>query len=166
MAPSKRSPNGGSFVAPGQATVRPLSLPVGRDKKMQHTDKYKLDLIEKTDAFSPDPLNQNMEKVEAVLSTLDGRVTVLEARKFATGTRTGQDIQLGFTPAVVFLQYYPKQVYVTSTYTLTAESMLRGGYDDEVVLQIVDGGFYAATPYMSTYDWNNSSYTYYFLALG
>ena len=34
---------------------------------MQHTDKYKLNLIENSDAFSPDALNENMQKLEAAL---------------------------------------------------------------------------------------------------
>ena len=35
---------------------------------MQQTNQYKLNLIEKTDTFSPDPLNENAEKVEAQLA--------------------------------------------------------------------------------------------------
>ena len=35
---------------------------------MQHTDKYKLNLIETSDAFSPDALNENTRKVEDVLA--------------------------------------------------------------------------------------------------
>ena len=35
---------------------------------MQQTNQYKLNLIEKTDTFSPDPLNENTEKVEAQLA--------------------------------------------------------------------------------------------------
>lgn len=51
---------------------------------MQQTDKYKLNLIEKTDTFSPDALNENMEKVEgsitAEAAALDQRLQVCEAR--------------------------------------------------------------------------------------
>ncbi len=86
---------------------------------MQHTDKYKLDLIEKEDAFSPDALNANTQKVEEALIAhegavkevtdgLDQRVTVLEATKLVAGvfksTNIPNDIiELGFTPEAVIL---------------------------------------------------------------
>ena len=87
---------------------------------MQQTEKYKLNLIEMSDTFSPEPLNENMEALEAALdaeaaarksgdSAMSSRVTTLEARKIATGTYTGngtadQTIYIGFTPKVVMIQ--------------------------------------------------------------
>ena len=90
---------------------------------MQQTKQYALNLIERSDVFSPDPLNENMEKVEAALGTarseaaagdsaLDARVTALEARRAVVGTytgngvsgQTGQFINLGFTPRAVLVQ--------------------------------------------------------------
>lgn len=88
---------------------------------MQQTETYKLNLIETSDTFSPAPLNENMEKLEAALGgvqaeasageeALDQRLTVLEARKFVAGTYTGdgsgtgQFINLGFTPIAVLVQ--------------------------------------------------------------
>lgn len=88
---------------------------------MQQTQTYKLNLIETSDTFSPAPLNENMEKVEAQFSAeaaarqsgdaaLSQRVTVLEGRKIVAGTYTGdginegQFINLGFTPIAVFVQ--------------------------------------------------------------
>ena len=64
---------------------------------MQQTKTYKLNLIETSDTFSPDPLNENTEKLEAEVSAeaaarqssdaaLEARVTVLEARRFVAGT--------------------------------------------------------------------------------
>ena len=41
---------------------------------MQQTSKYQFNLVEGSDDFSPTPLNQNMEKVEEVLETLDAAV--------------------------------------------------------------------------------------------
>lgn len=87
---------------------------------MQQSKHYKLNLIEPSDVFSPDPLNQNMEKVEAALDAaraeaktgdgaLDARVTMLEARKIIVGTYTGNGEQLrlvnvGFELQAVFIQ--------------------------------------------------------------
>lgn len=47
---------------------------------MQQTEKYQFNLIEGSDPFSPEPLNQNMEKVEGALTA---RARVL------TGSYTG-----------------------------------------------------------------------------
>lgn len=82
---------------------------------MQQTETYQLNLIETSDNFSPVPLNENMDKVEAKFAALDGadealdsRVTVLEAHRIAIGTykgngSTSQTIQLGFTPLAVLV---------------------------------------------------------------
>ena len=88
---------------------------------MQQTKTYKLNLIETSDTFSPDPLNENTEKLEAEVSAeaaarqsgdaaLEARVTVLEARRFVAGTYKGDDANqrvfpLGFTPKIVLVQY-------------------------------------------------------------
>lgn len=86
---------------------------------MQQTEKYQFNLIEPSDKFSPDPLNENMEKVEEALAAktdagdhaaLERRVVSLEGSHIAAGTYVGvtnsadnspQFIDLGFTPAMV-----------------------------------------------------------------
>ena len=45
---------------------------------MQQTSKYQFNLVDTTDDFSPEPLNQNMEKVEEALK---GQAAALEAAK-------------------------------------------------------------------------------------
>ena len=88
---------------------------------MQQTKTYKLNLIETSDTFSPDPLNENTEKLEAEVSAeaaaraagdaaLDQRVTVLEGHKIVSGIYIGDDANqrvfpLGFTPKIVLVQY-------------------------------------------------------------
>lgn len=88
---------------------------------MQQTQKYKLNLIESSDPFLPEALNQNTQKVEDVLkekmegpvAELDARVTVLEAHKFACGIYTGNYIP-SRTPEEQFvpLPFTPKAVIV------------------------------------------------------
>ena len=94
---------------------------------MQQTTKYQFNLIETSDTFSPDPLNQNMEKVESALdavraeaaasvsaeaagraagdAALNQRVTVLEGHKIVAGYVTEEGtVYLGFTPIAVLAQ--------------------------------------------------------------
>ena len=94
---------------------------------MQQTEKYKLNLIEPKDKFLPDPLNENMEKVEGALTAetaartaadtaeaqaradavadLDQRLQVFEAHHLAIGqfypSSSQISIVLGFRPKVV-----------------------------------------------------------------
>ena len=87
---------------------------------MQHTETYNLNLIETSDTFSPDPLNQNAQLLEdaveaartefqAADSALDQRLQVIEAHRFKYGTYKSEEykkltVNLGFRPKVVFLQ--------------------------------------------------------------
>ena len=89
---------------------------------MQQTTKYKLNLVEKTDTFSPEALNQNTQKVEDALKTkadtdktgqqfaaLAARVTALEGKKITIGTYTGNGnaqipIRFPFAPSALVIQ--------------------------------------------------------------
>lgn len=117
--------------------------------------------MERGDIFSPDPLNQNMEKVEAQLdavraeagasisaeaqaraagdSALSQRVTALEIKQYIFGSFTGtgqnpQFVDLGFTPAAVVLCNGAKY----------AHGMLAKNYgmmsNSTICAKIVDGG--------------------------
>ena len=149
---------------------------------MQHTDKYKLNLIETSDAFSPDALNENTRKVEDVLAAqaaaeaaaretadgaLDQRLTVLEGRRLVVGTYTGngdtagQIIDLGFTPAAVLLGKDGKGLYLLTPDNPGLYPMV------PPYLQIVEGGFrvtYNQTSYADG-GWNLGNQKYYFIAL-
>lgn len=102
---------------------------------MQQTEKYQLNLIEKTDTFSPDPLNENMEKVEAALETkadfaaMDARVQELEVHQFIVGKTTQGDTEnLGATP---------KALIVYRSYAIVVTPDHPDGH-----VQIVNGGFH------------------------
>ena len=135
---------------------------------MQQTQTYKLNLIETSDTFSPAPLNENMEKVEAGISAeaaaraaetaaLDARVTVLEGHKIATGTYSGnapsgnsiwQSIPLGFTPIFVYIQTIGGSVPV---------SVVSGGRHNYLLIE--EGGFKVQN------SWNQSTSIYNFFAI-
>ena len=104
---------------------------------MQQTEKYKLNLIEKDDVFSPDALNENMEKVEAAITAgdaaLDQRVIALEAHKIVVGYVVSQkrECQLGFTPKAVLVTVGPTRAFLT----------VLGGNDANARVSIIEGGF-------------------------
>lgn len=137
---------------------------------MQQTTKYKLDLIEKDDVFSPDALNQNMEKVEGAIqaetAALEQRVVALEAHKCYLGSYVGdgassRDIDLGFAP---------KALLVLLNSSATAQDVrifFRGvdvRYGDYLIMGLTENGFHVAYHgYIKTH--NVSGQTYPFLAL-
>ena len=114
---------------------------------MQQTDTYQLNLIETSDNFSPEPLNQNTQKLEQALSAetaqrtaadaaLDSRVTALELHKIAYGTYTGNRInrtfQVGFTPQAVLIICERNSLcglaYTGQPSTAPAISIITGGF--------------------------------------
>lgn len=149
---------------------------------MQHTDKYKLNLIEISDAFSPDALNENTRKVEDVLAAqaaaeaaaretadgaLDQRLTVLEGRRLVVGTYTGNGdkngmhVELGFTPAAVLLGKDGNGLYLLTPDNPGLYPMV------PPYLQIVECGFQVTYNQTSYADggWNLGNQKYYFIAL-
>lgn len=125
---------------------------------MQKTETYKLNLIEMDDTFSPQPLNENAQKLEAALagaeSGLDQRLAAIEAHKLAIGSYTGsstssttttQTIRLGFTPAMVYAQCC-KDFTIQSALALPG-SPFHGMQTDS--LKIVPGGFTVQGSYNS-----------------
>ena len=128
---------------------------------MQQTNKYKLNLIEKDDTFSPDPLNDNMEKVEGALkaetgarqaadaaeaqtradadAALDRRIQTIEAHKIVFGSagNGSTTANLGFTPLLL---------YVTG---MNGAIWIHKDYHPYSGLYIVEGGFHHVGAYAS-----------------
>lgn len=132
---------------------------------MQQTQNYKLNKPETTDVFTPAPLNENADKLEAALAGLDGRVTVLEGRKIAVGTYKGANdsgltVELGFRPILV----YARNVHIGSAYAalaVTGEDAT--GMGGGPGLTILDNGFRVHKSNVSLYD---GSSTYNYVAIG
>ena len=137
---------------------------------MQQTEKYKLNLIEMSDTFSPEPLNENMEALEAALTdglaaeaaarqsietALGRRVSTLEGRRYSVGTYTGdgttgnngQTVYVGFTPSAVLIQG-------TSGTTLMCSSSFSFN-----LIKLVSGGFQVRDS--SHTNRNNEHYCYF-----
>ena len=110
---------------------------------MQQTETYKLNLIESSDPFLPDALNENTQKIEEVvqekLGEMDQRVTVLEAKKFAVGTYKAEmnetlKVEVGFTPIALYVGQSRK-------FSTVHGLILPGDTNIPPFLEIVEGGF-------------------------
>lgn len=131
---------------------------------MQQTEKYKFNLIEKDDTFSPDPLNQNMETVEAQLNAvraeakagdaaLDQRLATLEARKLVLGMYTGYgpshpiNAYVGFRPTLLTIHYNTGCLLLTQFKTVSG-------------ITLTDTGFT-----VNTETWSAANTNYYYVAV-
>ncbi len=143
---------------------------------MQHTDKYKLNLIEKDDVFSPDTLNENAEKVESLLvslangdreeaearEALESRVIALEAKKVVTGTYVGEGAVSSYAPHVISLGFTPLAVIVLGGSPVVTILAVQGTPSPSMT--IVDGGFTVMRGQGS--DLDNEKLTYRYIAFG
>ena len=107
---------------------------------MQQTTKYQFKLIEGSDDFSPQPLNDNVEKMEEVLTELDTAIVVVQSAMdevadaftpdnlpYVTGSYTGDGSTANRT---ITLGFKPKFVITTGTSRSTsyeAEALTRFG---------------------------------------
>lgn len=118
---------------------------------MQQTETYKLNLIETSDPFSPQALNENTQKLEEVvhekLEDMDRRIQVFEAKKFVYGNyynpnykESTYEVKVGFPPKIVFI------AHIISSYTMAmATDAERGEYSS---LKLTDTGFIVSGSHM------------------
>ncbi len=127
---------------------------------MHQTTKYALNLIDPSDDLSPDPLNENMNKIE---TELDGCSRLVFGTYKGDGERT-QKIDLGFTPKALMI--------VDDTGTMGNANRIYGGlvFSDTVLRSdippatIEENGF---TVYQGGNSWqctNESNRGYYYIA--
>ena len=91
---------------------------------MQQTDKYQFKLIEGTDAFSPQPLNENMEQVEQALSELESSLlgnlgTIGQNLRVEAGSYVGTGGYGESQPNTLTFQRHPVEVMVALTTAAT-----------------------------------------------
>ncbi len=120
---------------------------------MQQTQTYKLNLVEGEDPFSPLPLNENAEKLEAAISAaradaaagdaaLDQRVTVLEAKLMVVGSYTGdltRNRQFLFdrTPSLVLVM----QESGNNDWMIAGTRQFKENMNRDVALGFIENGF-------------------------
>ena len=138
---------------------------------MQQTKNYGLNIIEPSDTFNADALNDNAKTLEAALARLDAAVV-----RFACGSYTGDGknarfFELGFTPKMVYVGNEDGAVFY---YYNGTNKHYHGGLALEGkpvtvskvnLVEIVDGGFQVDT-FSSTSSANYNGREYRYFAIG
>lgn len=145
---------------------------------MQQTEKLKLNLIEGGDTVSPEPINENMELLEAaVTAAADMAAQVGSGGKtcrIAWGSYAGTGKYGADNPNRLTFDFCPVLVMIRAVgpkYTATFVRDCSGGsnaWDSGVAVQVTwsDNGvsWYSATT--PEYQSNASGYTWHYVALG
>lgn len=147
---------------------------------MQQTTQYQLNLIETDDAFSPNPLNDNTQKLEAALqaaeaaqaaetqarresdSALAQRIAHIESFKMVSGAYQGNNkervFDLGFRPQLVLIS----SEATSGVLTRSAGEVI--GNTHVVVGAIVSNGFKVFAHERAKF--NNENNYYHYFAMG
>lgn len=136
------------------------SKKIHRVEKVTQTGKYKLNLIESSDPFLPEALNQNTQKIEDAMTAheegIEQRLTVLEAHRFAFGTYQGNGN--GDTTAFIPLPFTPKAVFAI-VYNINNTNQFLMAVDSEKgnngFLKLLKNGFSATNSLNLTHAWYN-----------
>ena len=127
---------------------------------MQQTETYKLNLIETSDPFSPQALNENTQKLEEVVSEkledMDRRIQVFEAQKIVVGSYTTSVGNNFFYD----LGFHPKLVLISAAGSLTADQIMSSDseHGEHNNLKLTETGFLVRAVFCSG--------QYSFLAIG
>ena len=157
---------------------------------MQQTETYKLNLIEGSDTFSPQPLNENAEKTETILTELANSISQAGNCKSATGSYVGTGsyginnpnvIQFNFEPQMVIVYTVPYYgphactAYTGGAFSTTHQVFLSGGnrfyvYDggESSTYFTLNGGTLSwyTTGEKANHQMNGSGTTYHYIAIG
>ena len=123
---------------------------------MQQTETYKLNLIETSDPFSPQALNENTQKLEEVVEDMDRRIQVFEAQKIVVGSST---TSVGYNFSYD-LGFHPKLVLISAAGSLTADQIMSSDseHGEHNNLKLTETGFLVRAVFCSG--------QYSFLAIG
>lgn len=116
---------------------------------MQQTNNHQFNLIESADTFSPDPLNENMEKVEAAFAAVNTAMgSGGHTGRIAYGTYLGD----GKGAKTLTFDFYPVVVFLTAKGSV--------GHDTLVLIRECAGTVGGAGGPISRVSWSGNSITY------
>lgn len=148
---------------------------------MQHTQKYQLNLIDPSDEFLPDPLNQNMETVETQLQAREAAEAALDTKFTAAIGSGGKTARIAWGsyegtgeygkehPTVLTFDFKPHLVLVQDSYSY--HLMLRGvlaSISKSIYSSVVSWDENSVSWHNSSpgYQLNDSGLTFYYAAIG
>ena len=116
---------------------------------MQQTNNHQFNLIESADTFSPEPLNENMEKVEAAFAAVNTAMgSGGHTSRIAYGTYVGD----GTGAKTLTFDFYPLVVFLTATGSV--------GHDTMVLIRECKGTVSGAGGPVARVSWSGNSITY------
>lgn len=150
---------------------------------MQQTETYKLNLIEGSDDFSPQPLNENMEAIEGVLAALEaGQPRIVIGSYPGTGDYGSDNptsLTFDFKPAAVFIANPCNSGSVTVFIQGSPAAWMSGGsaggfYPQTVAWEGNSVSWHNRNTFWGTVDTyfdggcqlNGKNYTYHYVAIG
>ena len=147
---------------------------------MQQTNQYQFNLIEPGDSFSPQPLNENMEKVEEALANVESsiRETASSCTKLLVGSYSGSDsygknaakkLTADFKPQVVLILRSTAALHSTYGASLmlirpNASGCVDNNYNVAVTWDENSVSWYSEDS--PVYHMNTKGWTYYYFMLG
>lgn len=147
---------------------------------MQQTETYKLNLIDTSDSFSPQPINENMETLETALGGLQSAVdaAVSGSAKIATGSYTGSDtfgkskpnkLSFAFKPQILLILRSTSALHSTYGASLMLiRPNAAGCVDDNYTVNVTwsdDSVSWYSTD-NQIYQMNTDGWTYFYFAIG
>lgn len=110
---------------------------------MQQTDKYKLNKPGIDDPISPQPLNENAEKIEAALNVLNGAIAATDARHCIDKLMGPLTVAEGVTELTVDLSSIDMSQYGALILAYSLDQVKNGStmyWGEETALKILVGG--------------------------
>ena len=150
---------------------------------MQQTSKYQFNLVDATDDFSPDPLNQNMEKVEEQFESVETDLSQVHSDlgttgrnlRFTTGTYQGNgqfgedhpnSLSFDFIPVAVLVHNNEMYSYDIPCILMRPLDHCASHTGDYLFLSWSEHGVSWYNPEYATRQMNVDGDTYYYTALG
>ena len=137
---------------------------------MQHTETYKLNLIETSDPFSPAALNQNMEMLETILTQRPQIVYGTHTGTGDVGAESPCRLEFPFKPLlVVFCNAHSSTYTAGFVWPWGAERAISVCYNDShyrVNLSWTNNSVSWYSTSSVIYQLNAKDYTYHYIAIG
>ena len=150
---------------------------------MQQTTKYQFNLVDATDDFSPDPLNQNAQKAETLIAGVESDLADLVTEvgagghncRIAWGSYTGtggygagspNSLNVGFYPVLLLLMDQEEAAFSGLPAHVMRGYSVQNAYGGTRTWSWQDNGVSWYHDELAEYQYNLSGHTYLYCVLG